>query len=216
MLVFDADEFGIRRPTEPSLANGFLTPAQVRDQEVVSLATTYHGDPGERAYVHTLEDSVPRIAYVHNPREPWRGSERVVYASPLQDTTVLGVRVTPLDAPVGDMTALAYLAEVDGLTTFYMGFHTTDLEAFRRQVDSLASRGRQVDLAFLPILEPEETDGDVRYVVERLAPRAVLLLDPNRRTGLFPGMAEKVRTWRPGTEVFSAENAGDRYLRVRR
>jgi len=216
LLVFDAEEFGIRRPTEPSLANGFLTPAQARDLEVVALATTYHGDPGERAYVHTLEDSVPRIAFVHNPREPWRGSEKVVYASPLQDTTVLGVRVTPLDAPNEQMTVLSYFCEADGLTTFYMGFHTTDLEAFRRQVDSLASRGRQVDLAFLPILEPDETDGDVRYVVERLAPRAVLLLDPDRRTLLFAGMAEKVRTWRPGTEVFSAENPGDRYLLVRR
>lgn len=216
MLVFDAEEFGVRRPTEPSLASGFLTPAQVRDQGVVALYTTFHGDPGERAYVHTLEDSIPRIAFVHNQREPWRGSEKVVYASPRQDTTVLGVHVTPLDAPVEDMTALAYFCEVDGLAAFYMGFHTTDLEAFRRQVDSLASRGRQVDLAFLPILEPDESDGDVRYVVERLAPRAVLLLDPDRRTGLFEGMAAKVRTWRPGTEVFSAENPGDRYLRTRR
>lgn len=216
LLVFDAEEFGVRRPTEPSLANGFLTPAQARDQEVVALYTTYHGDPGERSYVHTLEDSVPRIAFVHNPREPWRGSERVVYASPLQDTTVLGVHVTPLDGTVQQMPALAYLTEVDGVAAFYMGFHAGDLEAFRRQIDTLAARGRRVDMAFLPILEPEESDGDVRYVVERLAPRAVLLLDPDRRTRLFAGMAEKVRTWRPGTEVFSAENPGDRYFRTRR
>ena len=216
ILVFDADEFGIRRPTEPSLANGFLTPGQVRDLDVVSLATTYHGDPGERAYVHTLEDSVPRIAFVHNPREPWRGSERVVYATPLRDTAVLGVRVTPLDATVEEMPALAYLTEGDGVTAFYMGFHAGDLDAFRRQVDSLVARGKRVDVAFLPILEPEEDSGDVRYVVERLAPRAVALLDPNRRTALFAGMAAKVRAWRPGTEVFAAENPGDRFVVGRR
>lgn len=216
VLVFDAEEFGVRRPTEPSLANGFLTPAQARDQEVVSLATTYHGDPGERSYVHTLEDSVPRIAFVHDQREPWRGSNRTVYVAPWQDTAVGGVRVTPLDGTVQQMPALAYLTEVDGVAAFYLGFHAGDLEAFRRQIDTLAARGRRVDMAFLPILEPEENDGDVRYVVERLAPRAVLLLDPDRRTRLFAGMAEKVRTWRPGTEVFSAENPGDRYLRTRR
>ena len=215
-LVFDAEEFGIRRPTEPSLANGFLTPAQLRDRQVVALFTTYHGDPGERSYVHTLEDSLPGIAFVHNRAESWPAAPRVTHVSPLLDTVVAGVRVTALDGTVQQMPALAYLTEVDGVAAFYMGFHAGDLDAFRRQVDTLAARGRRVDVAFLPILEPEDNEGDVRYVVERLAPRAVALLDPGRRTGLFPAMAEKVRSWRPGTEVFAAENQGDRFVLRRR
>jgi ankyrin repeat protein len=78
MLVFDAEEFGVKRPTQPSLANGFITPAEIGQLDVVSFYTTFHASPGELAYVHEIEDSLASVTYVHNAKENWRGSERVV------------------------------------------------------------------------------------------------------------------------------------------
>jgi len=179
----------------------------------VAAYTAYHGEPGEPgAYVHTLEDSLPRIAFVHNAGDRWRGSARTTYLRGRQDTTVAGVHLTTVDAPTGEMTALGYLAEVDGVVLYYQSFEATDTAAFSREIDWLAARAPRVDVAFVPIPDPDGDAGQLRLIVERLRPRAVAFLDPNRRVALFPAAGVRVREWRPGTVVFAAENPGDRYL----
>jgi len=84
-VLFDAEEFGVTRPTEPSLANGFLTTQELGDQNIFAIYTSYHGEPGEPAYIHTIEDSVASITYVHNEGDPWRGSEKTVYMKPREE-----------------------------------------------------------------------------------------------------------------------------------
>jgi ankyrin repeat protein len=210
-LVFDAEEFGVTRPTDPALANGFLTPAELADQDVVALFTTYHGQIGEPAYIHEIEDSLASITYVHQESDAWRGSAATIYLSP-HDQTSLG-DVDIVTVPVTEsMPSLGYLVKVDGLVIYYAGFRAEDGEKFRHEIDFLAQHTDRVDLAFLQWVGPDEEENEVRQFVERFDPRAVLILSPDRREDRFPEMASRLRSWGFEGDIFTAAAAGDEFV----
>jgi ankyrin repeat protein len=210
-LVFDAEEFGVTRPTDPALANGFLTPYELADQDVLALYTCYHGRIGEPAYIHEIEDSLTRISYVHQAADPWRGSDATVYLSPHQETSAGDVEIVTV--PVTEqMPSLGYVVKVDGLVIYYAGFRVENGEKFRQEIEFLAQHTDRVDLAFLQLVGPDEEDNEVRQFVEQFDPRAVLILSPNRREDLFPQMASRLRGWGFEGQVFTAAFAGDEFI----
>ena len=210
-LVFDAEEFGVTRPTDPALANGFLTPAELADQDVLALYTCYHGLVGEPAYIHEIEDSLASITYVHQATDPWRGSDAAIYLSPHDQTSVGDVEIVTVPV-TEEMPSLGYLLKVDGLVIYYAGFRAEDGEKFRHEIDFLADHTDRVDLAFQQWVAPEEEDNEVRQFVERFNPAAVLILSPDRQEQLFPEMASRLRSWGFGGQVFTAALAGDEFV----
>jgi hypothetical protein len=42
----------VTRPTEPGLASGFLSPAEIGGEDVVVFYSAYHGYVDEPAYIH--------------------------------------------------------------------------------------------------------------------------------------------------------------------
>ena len=211
MLVFDAEEFQVTRPTEPSLTNGFLTPGEIGHLNVTALYTAYHGAPGEPSYIHEIEDSLSSIIYVQNAGDGWRGSDRSVYLSPGQDTIVNGMTISTVG--IGqEMPILAYLVQVDSLVIYYSGFRAQNHDSYRQALHRFAERVQRVDLAFWPLSDTEEDDEDFRVFLEALNPRTLLVLDPDRREHLFSTMGEKAHAWGFEPTLFSAENPGDVFL----
>jgi ankyrin repeat protein len=210
LLVFDQEEFGVTRPTDPSLANGFLTPREIRDQEVLALYTCYHGEIGEPAYIHEIEDSLRSVTYIQNAGDAWRGSDRSVYLSPRDSLVLEDARVTTIGT-MTQMATLGLLVEVDGLVLYYQGFRPDDLDYYLSELDFLQTAVDHIDLAFLPIPEPgTDMDGSgFKAFMDRFHPPALALLDPSRREELYPGVADQVRSWGLGTVVLTAENPGD-------
>jgi ankyrin repeat protein len=210
-LVFDAEEFGVTRPTDPALANGFLTPFEIADQDVLALYTTYHGLVGEPAYIHEIEDSLSSITYVHQAADAWRGSDATIYLSPHDQTSAGDVEIVTVPV-TEEMPSLGYLVKVDGLVIYYAGFRVEDGEKFRHEIDFLSDHTDRVDLAFLQRVAPEEEDNEVRQFVKRFDPRAVLILSPDRREHLFPEMVSRLRSWGVDGEIFTAALAGDEFV----
>ncbi len=210
-LVFDAEEFGVTRPTDPALANGFLTPVEIADQDVLALYTCYHGLVGEPAYIHEIEDSLASITYVHQASDQWRGSDATLYLSPHDQTSAGDVEIVTVPV-TEEMPSLGYLVKVDGLVIYYAGFRVEDGEKFRHEIDFLADHTDRVDLAFLQWVGPEEEDNEVRQFAARFDPRAVLILSPDRREDLFPEMASRLRSWGVDGEIFGAAFAGDEFV----
>lgn len=211
ILIFDAEEFGVTRPTDPSLANGFLTVDELNDQNIFAIYTSYHGELGEPAYIHTIEDSVASITYVHNEEDPWRGSEKTVYMKPREVKKLDDLQMITASIP-GNMPMTAYLCKLDGLTIFYSGFQPDDMEKYKEEIDFLAQHTSQVDLAFLPIAEPDQEDSASIYVLEKLRPKVIFPLDPNRREHLFPDMTKMITEKGFEAKVQCAENPGDHFL----
>jgi len=213
-LIFDSEEFRQVRPPEPSLANGFLSLPEISADEVYAFYTCFHGDSGELEYIHRLEDSLPKVAYIHNVDDPWRGAGHSVYLGPGEHRPVDGVTVHTFKTTSDEsMPILAYLVEADSLTVAYIGFATDDPTALGQALDSMAVIAGEIDIAFLPIPEPGAIDSsDVKAFVEKLHPRSVCLLDPDRREYLFPPVAAAVEKWGINTSVFCAQNPGDHFL----
>jgi ankyrin repeat protein len=211
MLVFDAEEFGVKRPTEPCLANGFLTTDELGDQNVFAIYTSYHGEPGEPAYIHTIEDSVASITYVHNEADPWRGSEGTVYMKPDEERKLDDMQIVSISI-LESMPGLGYLCKLDGLTIFYSGFQPEDIEKYKTEIDFLTKYTGEVDLAFLPIAEPGTEDSASIYLCERFHPQFILPLDPDHREDLYPDMATMLAGKGFKGEVLCAENPGDHFV----
>jgi ankyrin repeat protein len=211
MLIFDSEEFGTRRPTEPSLANGFLTPSEIGDQNILAIYTCYHGELGEPAYIHTIEDSVKNITYIHNQGDNWRGSDKCVYLEPREEKNFDSVQIVPISIQES-MPVLGYLCKLDGLVLFYSGFQPEDYEKYKKEIDFLTQYTSEADLAFLPIAESGQEDSASMYLLEKLQPKAVFPLDPDRREYLFPDMTKMIEKNGIKTEVFCAENPGDKFF----
>jgi ankyrin repeat protein len=211
MLIFDAEEFGVTRPTEPSLANGFLTTYELGDQDIFAIYTSYHGEPGEPAYIHTIEDSVASITYVHHEADPWRGSAKTVYMKPREEKLLGEMKIVSASIP-SNMPILAYLCQVDGLSIFYSAFQPEEIQKYREEIDFLTQHTTEIDLAFLPIAEPGTEDSASIYFLEKLHPKRVLPLDANRRAHLFPDVAKMISEKGFKTEVLCAQNPGDHFF----
>lgn len=212
-LVFDQEEFGVTRPTDPSLANGFLAPWEIGDQDVVAMYTCYHGEIGEPAYIHEIEDSLASVVYIQNAGDRWRGSDRSVYLSPGEEAPLNGGRVSVIGT-MTQMATLGHLVEIDDLVLYYQGFRPDDMEYYLGELDHLATVTDGIDVAFLPIPESVEAyDGSgLQAFVERFRPRAIAFLDPGRREELYPLVAEQVRSAGYDPDFFLARNPGDVFL----
>ncbi len=211
MLVFDAEEFGVKRPTESCLANGFLTTDELGDQNVFAIYTSYHGEPGEPAYIHAIEDSVASITYVHNEGDHWRGSEGTVYMKPDEEKKLDDMQIVSISI-LESMPGLGYLCKLDGLTIFYSGFQPEDIKKYKAEIDFLTKYTSEVDLAFLPIAEPGTEDNASIYFCERFHPQYIIPLDPDQREDLYPDMAKMLTEKGFKVEVLCAENPGDHFV----
>ncbi|MCP4545578.1 MAG: hypothetical protein GY835_03800 [bacterium] len=211
LLVFDAEAFDVNRPTQPSLLNGFLTPAEVADQHLLGLYTCYHGQPGELTYVHKLADHAADAAFVHQRQDAFRAAEAYLYLEPDSEQDIRGIKVHAIDAFAG-FPAQAYLLEADDMTIYYQGFNVQDPQAFISKVSSLvAMNPRGPDLAFVPIPEPGTDTDDFLKLIHTLKPQSICLLDPERREGLYGNVAATIISSGFSCEVFCAENPGDAF-----
>ena len=169
LLVFDSEEFGVQRPDEPLLANGFLSPFEVADQNIVALYTAYHGEIGEPAYIHTIEDSVSNIRYIHNKLDSWRGSEKTIYMEAGDEKWIDDLRVVAV-AIQEKMPVLGYLCQVDDVTIFYSGFRPEDCEKYKKEIDFLAQKVGKIDMAFFP-LPRKERKIELMYLLTSFNPK---------------------------------------------
>jgi ankyrin repeat protein len=72
MLVFDAEEFGVKRPTQPSLANGFITPAEIGHLDGAGLRARDRGLAGQRHLRAQRERELARLG-ARRVRDAGRG-----------------------------------------------------------------------------------------------------------------------------------------------
>jgi ankyrin repeat protein len=212
VLVFDAEEFVVDRPTEPSLANGFVTPEQLAGQDVFAIYTCYHGEVGEPAYIHEIEDDLDRVTYIHNADDPWRGCKNSVYLEP-QKTQDLGRLKLHTIWPIAYMPSLAYLCDVGGLMVYYADVTSDDLEKYKNDLDYLSGFADRVDIAFLPAahFDPEQ-QSDLALFVERFSPRAIFLLHTDDNDKAHDAVAEWVRIQGLEIPVLRADYPGDHFV----
>jgi hypothetical protein len=210
LLVFDSEEFGVKRPDEPLLANGFLSPYEIADQNIIAIYTAYHGEIGEPAYIHTIEDSVKNIRYIHNKLDNWRGSEKTIYMEAREEKKIDDLWIAAITIQE-EMPVLGYLCKVDNVNIFYTGFRPVNIEKYKKEIDFLARATGDIDMAFFSVAERGEENSELLYLIDKLHPKAIYPLDPDRREYLFPEVKDLMKLQKVDVQVFCAENPGDHF-----
>jgi ankyrin repeat protein len=215
-VVFDPEEFGVTRPTEPGLANGFLSPSEIGGENVVVFYSAYHGYVDEPAYVHEIADSLKGVTYVHNAGDEFRGSDRAIFLEPHQQTEAGGIEFLTV-SPMVQMSTLGYLMQVDGLRVFYQGFGADDLENYRSEMAFLRDRagegGTRPDLGFLPVPDDgvEVAREYLGVFLEHFTPKTVVLHTPPYQLSILPGAEALLRELGFTGEIVVAEFPGDEF-----
>jgi len=217
LLIIDDENRAVPRPDEPSLANGYYTAEQLANQDVVVLYTNCSSLPGENRYTHNLADSIKSIRYLDSDLDCRRRDSSVIYLKPGDIESYDGVMIKafdPLQSPV--LPILSYLIEVDDLNILFCGFSIDTAQAFRTAFDDALQGIDRLDFAIMAIPDPETIgSSDLKYVVDRAHPRAILLHSPNRDFMNYRRTADDILNWGTGTAVFAPANAGDSYHYVR-
>ncbi|MFC1563373.1 ankyrin repeat domain-containing protein [candidate division KSB1 bacterium] len=208
LFVFDNEEKG-RKPDSPKLSNGWISGPEIADQKIFSIYSCYHADPNTLEFIHGIEDELNDITYIHFTGDRWRGNRNTVYFDK-QDTEIFG-DVEINSARMSDNSwTLDYLIKAGDLTFFYPGFYHNDLESFKKEIDYFAEKGDKIDFAFL-FITPGQKNEYAEYLVEKLNPKAIFPMDPNRRELQYREMAHKIQMKYPDIEFGCAENSGDRF-----
>jgi ankyrin repeat protein len=209
LFVFDNEEMG-RKPDWPSLSNGWISAAEIMNQDIVALYSGYHAEPGSMEFIHGLEDVLDRITYVNYKEDRWRGGKKTLYVKGREVQRIGQAEVIPYETvDEGGMGSLGYLIRVDGLTIFYPNFFPEDIEAFKKEVDFLAERTKSCDLAFVDVT-PGRENAHAAYLVEKLKPKAVIPYDRSGSAESGRALAEELGRRYPGLRFGFFRDPGDR------
>jgi len=174
-------------PTEPSLANGFINPADLASEDVTAFVTHEHGDHFDST-IFKWAGKIPKLQYVFgfqpesldvSARQGYTG-QPYEYVGPAMTKTVNGVQVFAVrsnDAGVG------YVVKVDGLTIYHAGdlagWRPEERNGFISQIDSIDAAFDSVDIALVNVTGCHHQDTvalaeGTTYTLERLNPKLVI------------------------------------------
>ena len=190
LLLFNPTE--INKSSEAGLANGYLNPNELSDQNitVLILYKSYQGR-FDRPSVPELAKQLPVTNFVLN-FEPTPDTAYGNYippykiASPNESFSMGDIQIHTIPAAAKAWfggEGLGYLVEVDGLKIFHAGLHTTgnnapDVEKYRKEIDFLKPFG-PVDIVILPVNSNHVWWIDYKsylYLIDQLSPKAIYLI----------------------------------------
>jgi len=209
LFIFDNEETG-RKPDEPSIDNGHYSLSELRDQNVMVLYSAYHAHGGPGEFIHTLEDSLQNITYLHYKDDRWRHGNKSLYLKGREIHNIHGAEIITMEAhEIYGMGSLGYMVRVDGLTFFYSPFPTSKTEEFNKEVDFIAEHIDKCDIAFIMAM-PEEGEACRDYILEKLKPKVMLPMGHKSTHNYFRTFTENVTQKFPEIKTVCPLNPGDR------
>jgi cytohesin len=208
-LIFDYDGRLTTPPDEPSLASGWIVPAEIRDLPTTVFITHGHDDhyaPAVFDWKATVKDLTIVTGF-----EP-EGKAGYVYIPPRESRTVGDLEITTIkamDAGVG------FHVRVDGISIFHSGDHDAawEMPTFKPEIDFIADRGLRADLLFMPVQAgdiPILNDG-LGYAIGRLSAGAFFPGHGRGREHVYLAVAEALRKAGVTTPIHCAEFGGDHF-----
>jgi len=214
LLVFDYFETA-QKPTNLTLAGGYINPAEIKDQKVIVFVSHEHGDHFDPR-IFSWADSLSKINYVLG-FQPETDRE-YIFMNAREKRNIDGVEVRTI---YSNDSGVGFWVKADDVTIFHSGDHVNrnrDLSGdYCPEIDWLAAGNTKVDLAFLPVSGCNFGDyvavwtGDF-YAINKLKPIAVFPMHNGEyfsfRTFDFRKEAEQRNTQAP---IICAMNRGDRF-----
>ncbi len=213
LLVFDCWENG-RKPDEPGIANGFLTPAEMKGLDVTVFVSHAHNDHYS-PHIMEWRDAVPGIRYVFG-FEP-QDVEDYIFAGPRATVTEGGMKISTIES---NDSGVGFLVEVDGVRILHAGDHANRQRDFSGpfcgEIDYLADGFGKIDIAFLPVSgcgfgDQVAVEKGVFYALEKLDPVVFVPMHGGDNTVRYREYAEEAGKRDLKTSVAAVRTRGDRF-----
>ncbi len=156
LLIFDYQEKrdGQRsksRPARPSLAEGWIDPAEIKDLKVRVFVSHSHDDHYDPVIL-TWKEAIPDIAYHFG----WKAADEPSYhylVGPRAEIKAGGLEIATINSHHSGVPEVAWLVKVDGLVIYHNGdCQPGDPSA---EHDFLRTKTDAIDLAFVfPVTAP--------------------------------------------------------------
>ncbi|HQO09253.1 MAG TPA: ankyrin repeat domain-containing protein [Clostridiales bacterium] len=217
LLIFDYfEDARAVKPTNPNINNGYVTPADIKDQNVIVFISHEHEDHFFPA-VFEWAKVCKNISFVagFDPKSDVRNLNIITGRNKL---TVGGVDITTI--PSTD-TGVAFFVKADGISVYHSGDHanmTQDMSGpFDEEIDYLVSTCGKADIAFFPVTGCNFRDhaalkAGVKYAIEKMNPGITVPMhawDNEIQLRLFRDEAVKEGV---KAEFFCPESKGDRFI----
>ncbi|MEW6745447.1 MAG: ankyrin repeat domain-containing protein [Planctomycetota bacterium] len=202
LLVFDYWNPG-EDPSDPSLTNGRVSPAEIAQQQVTVFVTHEHQDHFDPRIL-AWRSELPRITYVfglqpqHLPAGSPRELPNTVWVAPRQSYTVNGMSVRTIKA---NDAGVGFLVTVDGITLYHAGDHAGwregERDGFTSEIDYLAEQTQRVDIAFVNVTGchahgEEPLRESLTYTLEKLAPKVLVPTHALNRESVYRQTANEL------------------------
>ena len=219
LLIFDyisTSRVG-NTPENPSLANGYVDPAEIIDCSVFVFVSHGHGDHFD-SVIYEWEKSVKNIRYFFG----WEADQSPQFhylTEPKGKNTIAGFEIFNINHEFDGIPEGAFLVKGDGLVLYHSGDHGSTGEElnplFRENIDYLAQHAKQIDLAFVSQFGSraggEVNNGDL-YTIEKLEPKVTFPMHQGGGERFYKKFAEEARQKGAKTKVICAEKRGDRFF----
>ncbi|RJX30482.1 MAG: hypothetical protein C4531_08910 [Desulfurivibrio sp.] len=223
-LVFDYWQPG-RLPDQPGLANGHIMPSEVAGQKVMVLVTHEHQDHFDST-IFSWKAPLLDLRYVFgiSPERMARLRNRGYHDQPYtyipvhETQTVDGVTITPIQA---NDAGQGFLVTVDGVTMYHAGDHAGwregQEEGFKREIDFLGGKIKEVDVAFVNVTGCHVQDkvalnAGNRYTIDRLNPKVLIPTHGLDREWVYQEYADSLAADLPDLKVLTPQHRGDSFV----
>jgi len=208
LLVFDYSERAAP-VSEPRLANGYINPFEIQDQNAIVFVSHQHSDHFDRK-IFEWQEKVKNITYVFG----WKASDNPDYVylvGPRGKTRIGDVEVYTINDHHDGVPEVAYLVKADDVAMYHSGDYVGQLDSFRNDIDYFAGKCDRVDLLFTFLV-----GNTSKYAIQRLKPVSAFLMHAFGRDYLYQGAALELGKANPRTTMVCGEFQGDRYVYKKR
>jgi L-ascorbate metabolism protein UlaG (beta-lactamase superfamily) len=200
LLIFDYYGRGWPRPEKPSLANGFVNPDEIKDQDVTVFVSHAHGDHFDPVIL-SWRPIIKDIIYVFG----WnagKGERTIDMPAPRATKTFQRMEIFTINCEHNDVPEVAYLVKVDGLAIYHSGDYMGPLDTYEDDMAYLLQKAGQIDLAFIGKFPQAES----------LKPKVVFPIHAYNREYMYGAFARQAAEKRLSSRVILPENKGDRFV----
>ncbi len=215
LMIFDYHE-RVDQPAQASLANGFVNPSELKDENVMVFASHVHGDHYDPR-IWDWREQISDITYVLGFEPEGEDIPEYELMTGRQTRTIDDVKITTIES---NDSGVGFLLEIDGLTILHPGDHANRLRDFsgpyQGEIDWLAENNPRPDIAFLPISGCNFGDQvavkmGVNYALRTLKPRVFFPMHGGDLTKRYQVFNDELRDEYPNIRMEAAELRGDHF-----
>lgn len=214
LLIFDYWE-QYDPPDDYCLANGHINPTEIQNLPVTVFVSHGHGDHYDPGILEWRE-TIPNITYVFGfEPEDVTGYQ---YIGPRQERIIDGVKITTIES---NDSGVGFLVEADGVVIYHAGDHANRQRDFSgpylAEIDFLAQKGLDIDLAFMPISgcgfgDLEAVKLGVYRTLEILSSKYIFPQHAINAEYRYREFADEAAGQNFTTKFLCAEHKGDRFI----